>query len=110
MSKTNSLVFELNSRLGKNISNKFHATWTSVRDKRNPGNPFPMIQVSNVGGGTLCIGNERSAMANGLDQDIYTLTDNLTWTLQDHEITLGTHNELYNFGNLFFGDSSRAGK
>ena len=104
VSKTNSLVFELNSRLGKNISNKFHATWTSVRDKRNPGNPFPMIQVSNVGGGTLCIGNERSAMANGLDQDIYTLTDNLTWTLQDHEITLGTHNELYNFGNLFCQD------
>ena len=104
VSKTNSLVFELNSRLGKNMSNKFHATWTSVRDKRNPGNPFPMIQVSNVGGGTLCIGNERSSMANGLDQDIYALTDNLTWTLQDHEVTVGTHNELYKFGNLFCQD------
>lgn len=104
VSKTNSLVFELNSRLGNYVSNKFHATWTSVRDKRNPGNPFPMIQISNVGGGTLCIGNERSSMANGLDQDIYNLTDNLTWTLQDHEITIGTHNELYKFGNLFCQD------
>lgn len=104
VSKTNSLVFELNSRIGNNLSNEFHATWTSVRDKRNPGDPFPMIQISNVGGGTLCIGNERSSMANALDQDIYTITDNLTLTLGDHAITLGTHDELYKFGNLFCQD------
>ncbi len=104
VSKTNTLIFELNSRFGKDMSNKFHATWTSIRDKRNPGDPFPMIQVSNVGGGTLCIGNERSSMANALNQDIYTITDNFTWTLGDHAITLGTHDEFYHFGNLFCQD------
>ena len=104
VSKTSSLVFELNSRIGKDMSNEFHATWTSVRDKRNPGDPFPMIQISNVGGGTLCIGNERSSMANALNQDIYTITDNFTWTLGGHAITLGTHNEFYRFGNLFCQD------
>lgn len=103
-SKTSALVFELNSRIGDNMSNEFHASWTSVRDKRNPGDPFPMIQISNVGGGTLCIGNERSSMANALDQDIYTLTDNFTINAGRHAITLGTHEEFYKFGNLFCQD------
>lgn len=102
VSKTNTLVFELNSRIGKSMSNEFHASWTSVREKRNPGNPFPMIEISNISkNGKLCIGNDRSSMANGLDQDIYTFTDNFTLNLGDHAITLGTHNELYNFGNIF---------
>lgn len=103
-SKTNALVFELNSRIGDNMNNEFHASWTSVRDKRNPGDPFPMIQISNVGGGTLNIGNERSSMANALNQDIYTLTDNFTINAGRHAITLGTHDELYHFGNLFCQD------
>lgn len=100
-SKTSALVFELNSRIGDNMSNEFHASWTSVRDKRNPGDPFPMIQISNVGGGTLNIGNEYSSMANALDQDIYTLTDNFTINAGHHAITFGTHDEFYNFSNLF---------
>ena len=103
-SKTNSLIFELNSRIGDNMNNEFHASWTSVRDKRNPGDPFPMIQISNVGGGTLNIGNERSSMANQLNQDIYTLTDNFTINAGRHSITLGTHDEFYKFGNLFCQD------
>ena len=106
VSKTNSLVFELQSRLNNNLNNEFHASWVSVRDKRNPGLAFPMISISNVGtqGGTLNIGNERSSMANQLNQDIYSLTDNLTWTVGNHALTFGTHDELYNFGNLFCQD------
>ena len=104
VSKTSALVFELNSRIGNNMNNEFHASWTSVRDKRNPGAAFPMISISNVGGGTLNIGNERSSMANRLDQDIYTLTDNFTWSLGNHNVTLGTHDEFYHFGNLFCQD------
>ncbi len=105
VSKTNSLVFALQSRIGKNWNNEFHASMINVRDKRNPGDPFPMIQISNVGDGTLQIGNERSSMANALNQDIYTLTDNLTLSLGRHAITLGTHDELYKFGNLFCQDA-----
>lgn len=104
VSKTNSLVFELNSRIGSNMNNEFHASMTNVRDKRNPGEPFPMISISNVGGGTLNIGNERSSMANALSQDIYTLTDNFTINLGRHAVTFGTHDELYKFGNLFCQD------
>lgn len=103
-SKTNSLVFELNSRIADNMSNEFHASWTSVRDKRSPGTPFPMIQIYNVGKGTLSIGNERSSMANAVNQDIWTINDNLTINIGRHVLTAGTHEEFYKFGNLFCQD------
>ena len=40
-------------------------------------------------------------MANGLDQDVYTFEDNLTWLRGSHAFTFGTHNEVYKFSNLF---------
>lgn len=105
VSKTNSIVFELQSRIGKNMNNEFHVSMTNVRDKRNPGDPFPMFSISNVGKGTVNIGNERSSMANALSQDIYTLTDNFTVNAGNHALTFGTHDELYRFGNLFCQDN-----
>ena len=106
LSKTNSFVAELQSRFTNNLSNEFRASYVRVRDQRDPGSPFPMIQISNVGtqGGTLCIGNERSSMANALNQDIWSFTDNLTWYQGKHTFTFGTHNEFYNFSNLFIQD------
>ena len=105
LSNTNSFVAELQSRLSDQISNELRVSYIRVRDKRNPlGDAFPMFQISNVGGGTLCIGNERSSEANRLDQDIISLTDNLSWLVGNHNITLGTHNEFYKFTNLFIQD------
>lgn len=103
-SKTNSFAFELHSRIGDNKNNEFHATYVRVRDKRNPSAAFPMISISNVGNGTLNLGNERSSMANGLDQDIFTFTDNFSWYLGSHTIKAGTHDEFYKFSNLFIQD------
>ena len=59
-----------------------------------------------VTGGTLNIGNERSSMANQLDQDIYTVEDNFTWYNGSHTFTFGTHNEFYRFANLFIQDAN----
>ena len=63
-----------------------------------------MISISGVGNGSVNIGNERSSMANSLDQDIWTFTDNLSWYKGNHTITFGTNNEFYNFANLFIQD------
>ena len=104
LSKTNSFVAELQSRLGDNLSNELRASWVRVRDKRNPlGAAFPMISVA-VTGGTVYVGNERSSEANRLDQDIFSITDNLTWYKGAHTLTFGTHNEFYTFTNLFIQD------
>lgn len=105
VSKTNSFVGELQSRLSNTLNNELRASYVRVRDKRDPGDPFPMIQVAGVGDGTLNIGNERSSEMNSLDQDILTLTDNLTWNKGKHSLTFGTHNELYHFANLFIQDA-----
>ena len=50
-------------------------------------------------------GAERFSQANSLDQDIYELTDNLTFGLGDNRITIGTHNEFFHFNNVFFPQS-----
>ncbi|MBP3203183.1 MAG: carboxypeptidase regulatory-like domain-containing protein [Bacteroidales bacterium] len=105
LSNTNSFVGELNSRIGNSMNNELRLSWVRVRDKRNPlGANFPMFQIGGVGDGTLCIGNERSSVANRLDQDIFSLTDNFSWYLGNHTLTFGTHNELYRFTNLFIQD------
>lgn len=105
ISRTHSFVAELQSRLSDKISNEFRASYVRVRDRRQPGPPFPLIQISNVGDGTLNLGNDRSSMANTLDQDIWSFTDNLTWYTGKHAFVVGTHNEFYHFTNLFIQDA-----
>ncbi|MCC8095853.1 MAG: TonB-dependent receptor [Tannerellaceae bacterium] len=105
VSKTNTLIAELQSRISDNVSNEFRASYVRARDQRDPGAPFPMISISNVGNGTLNIGNERSSMANALDQDIWSFTDNVTLYKGNHTWTFGTHNEFYKFSNLFIQDA-----
>ncbi len=103
-STTNSFIAELQSRISPNISNEFRASYVRVRDKRDVKAEFPMISISSVGSGSVNLGIERSAQANSLDQDIYTIEDNLTWYRGNHTLTFGTHNEIYNFSNLFIQD------
>ena len=125
-SNTNSFTAELQSRVSPQMSNEFRASYVRVRDERATGTAFPMITIRNVGssqlidptstadnvtylvnrrGGTVNIGNERSSMANRLDQDIYTIEDNFTWFRGNHTYTFGTHNELYHFSNLYIQDA-----
>lgn len=103
-STTNSTGLELSSILGNNISNKLSLGYTAVRDNRDPlGASFPTIYINLDGttGRSITIGSEYSSVANELNQDIYTLTNDLSIFRGKHTITLGTHNELYSFYNLF---------
>lgn len=105
ISRTNSLVAELQSSLTNDLSNELRVSYVRVRDRREPGAPFPMIQIRNVGDGVLNLGNDRSSMANRLDQDVWSFTDNLTWYTGKHALVVGTHNEFYRFSNLFIQDA-----
>lgn len=100
-SNTHSFALELQSRISPTMSNEARVSYVSVRDKRTSGTPFPSITVYNVGDGTVNIGNEYSSMANGLDQDVFTVEDNFTWYLGNHTLTAGTHNEFYKFSNVY---------
>ena len=102
-STTNSWIVELNSKIKNSMNNELRASYVRVRDERVPkGNPFPNIKINNVDGrNTVYMGTDYSSMANRLNQDIITLTDNFNWLVGNHNLTFGTHNELYYFENLF---------
>ncbi len=100
-SLTNSLAAELKSNISNTMSNKLTVGYTAVRDNRNPmGSNFPRVYVSD-GGGDINFGSEEYSTANELNQDIFTLTDNLQIYKGKHTITVGTHNEFYKIYNVF---------
>jgi hypothetical protein len=103
---TNTTVAELNSRFAGGFSNKLILTYSRIRDTRDVmGAPGPAYQITdnNI---TYNLGQERSSVANQLDQDIVEITDNLTKSYGKHTLTLGTHNEGYKFRNLFINNGA----
>jgi len=104
-SKTNSTGLEVNSIFGTQAANRLLIGYTTVRDDRDPlGNPYPytLINLADAPSGrSIVFGGENSSVANQLDQDIISVSDDYTLFKGKHTITLGTHNEFYKFYNLF---------
>jgi hypothetical protein len=105
--KTNSTVVQLNSMFGTAV-NEARFTYQRVRDRRAgqpfEARPFPMVTVS-LSSGSIRAGRENFSTANELDQDIYEITNDLTWLSGKHALTIGTHNEFFKFRNLFIRDN-----
>jgi len=98
--KLTSTVGQLNSTFN-NKYNELRVTYQRERNKRDPGQPFPHIQVDLDTATNFRAGAELSSQANELDQDIWEFTDDLTLLKGAHTITVGTHNEFFKFRNLF---------
>jgi Carboxypeptidase regulatory-like domain len=106
-SKTNSSVVQLNSTFG-NAVNEFRISYLRGRDLRNgqPNEPKPFPRVSvRMTGATMNIGRENFSTANELDQDVWEIHDDFTLVKGQHTITIGTHNEIFKFRNLFIRDN-----
>ncbi len=100
--KTNSTVLQLQSTISNSVFNELILNYTTIRDSRQIGDTlFPQVNVAVAGGYRLTAGSEQYSGANGLNQDILEITDNLSWALGDHMLTIGTHNEFFNFANLY---------
>lgn len=117
--ETNSTVAQLNSVLGSDKFNELRVTYQSISDTRGPRNGinFPWIEIENAvleAGENLPIGDpgrrfdlefeagtEPFSTRNALDQDILEITNDFTLVRGDHTLTIGTHNELFSFDNLF---------
>ena len=83
------------------MNNEARFSYVRVRDNREPqGDIFPAITVKK-GASSMLLGTEYSSCANRLDQDIFTLSDNFSVLLGNHSLIFGTHNEMYQFENLF---------
>ncbi len=97
---TNSFVLELNSRLSEMVTNEARATAVLVRDRRDI--PYQGANIYITGDTyTINLGTEYSSGYNAMNSDTYTLTDNLSILAGKHNITLGTHNELFRFYNIY---------
>ncbi|MGD8439683.1 MAG: carboxypeptidase regulatory-like domain-containing protein [Holophagae bacterium] len=106
-SKTNSLVAQWNAIFGDDMFNELRVTYQTIRDNRGGvGDRFPHVEIVNVDGdfNSWEIGTEQFSTYNSLDTDIIEITNDFTFLVGDHEITVGTHNEFYSFKNLFIQD------
>ena len=103
-SRQNSTVGQLNSRFGLSY-NEFRVTYQRIRERRANPTAFPQVNVRLGGNQDLRFGTEQFSAANELDQDIIEINDDFTIVRGGHQITIGTHNELFDFRNLFIRDA-----
>ena len=113
-SRTNSFVAELTSHITDQLYNELRVSGNFVRDHREVPYQGPTLYITNAGEYDVTTGQETSgtnsvnigtgyqAGINFVDQDIWTIEDNLSIYKGNHTITLGTHNEFYNMKNGFF--------
>ena len=104
-SKTNSTVAQVNSVFTANAFNEGRIGYQTIREQRSTPVIFPTVEIG--GGersGTIQAGTERFSGANALDQTILEITDDFTFITGNHTMVVGTHNELFEFSNLFISD------
>ena len=110
---TNSSVLELHTTLPSGIFNEFLANYTTIRDFRTVPVRFPSITVQNVqrsdnatlSNARIVAGTETSSQGNELDQDIFELTNNVTFGVGAHSFTVGGKAQFYKPVNLFAQNS-----
>jgi hypothetical protein len=101
-SKTTALSLKWDHQ-GSDFSNSFIVGYTAVRDDRNPYNnsKFPKVRIHDDAG-NIYFGSEQYSTGNILNQDVFTITNNLELYRGKHTITVGTHNEFSKAMNVFF--------
>ncbi|MDX1639176.1 MAG: TonB-dependent receptor [Balneolaceae bacterium] len=105
-SKQNSFVADLKSTFSDNIVNEARVVYTRIRDERDvQAEPFPEVSII-VGpdGEAVNLGIDRFSQQNSLDQDLWEITNNVTYFKGNHEITVGTSNQIFTFDNKFLQD------
>lgn len=105
-SKTNSTVGQLNTVFNANMYNEARVGFQTIREAREtPGEIFPTIEIGAAQrSGVIQTGIERFSGANALDQDILEITDDFTWVFGNHNLVIGTSNQMFEFSNLFIQD------
>jgi hypothetical protein len=80
---------------GSQISNELNLAYLRVRERERCPAPGGYSEVFvAVDESFLVAGDGFSCTTNFSDQDVWELTDNLTWFRGSHQLTFGTHSEL----------------
>ena len=100
-----SIVAELNSVIGSKVSNNIIIGYSQFRDYREaPSTPFPMVDILSGGSTMTSFGYEQYTANNKLNTDVFQVSDNLTFYLGAHTVTLGGALESYKFENGYMPD------
>jgi len=96
-----SFAAELSSRSTR-FANRGFVSYNRFRDFRNPFSaPFPTIEIGEGGVTYTTAGHEPFSIHNILDQDVWQLTDNVSFFRGSHTYTLGANYERFSFFNSF---------
>jgi hypothetical protein len=103
-STKNSTVGQLFTNFTPNLYNELIVGYSTIRDSRTPNVNSPQITVE-LGTQDLRAGADSSSHGNTLDQDIFEITNNLSWQRGTHRFDIGTKNEFYRIDNFFAQNS-----
>jgi len=80
---------------GSRLTNELNLAYLRVRESEEclTSSPFSEVAVQ-ADESILVAGDGFSCTENFSNQDIWELTDNLSWSHENHQFTFGTHNEL----------------
>jgi len=106
MENIRSVVGELNSRIGTNISNNLIVGYTYQDESRGyKGEFFPMVDILNNGATYTSFGFEPFTPNNELRYKTFQVQENLQIFAGNHTITTGFSYENYQSENVFFPGS-----
>jgi len=106
----NSVSLDLNSRISEKVSNQFLVTYSKINDIRGSNSEkFPFIDIMygvNTDGSQILepyisAGYELFTWNNGVNNNIFNVTDNLTYYLDNHRITAGFRYEYQMANNSY---------
>lgn len=106
----NSVSLDLNSRISDRVSNQFLATYTSINDIRGSNSDkFPFIDImyglrddgTQIVEPYISAGYELFTWNNGVNNNIANVTDNLTFSMDNHKITAGFRYEYQMANNSY---------
>jgi len=99
--RLNSFVAELNTNTSR-FANRFFASYNRFRDYRDPfSKPFPTVEIGENGVTYTTVGHEPFSIHNILDQDVLQFTNNFSYYLDKHVLTVGATYEYFSFFNSF---------
>ena len=108
-SKKNAPVAQLFTNFRNGSFNELIVGYNNIRDSRTPSVRSPLILVNNVKNALdttrtsrIQAGSEQFSQGNELDQDLFELQNNYTFTVRGaHNVTVGGKLESFKFRNLF---------
>ncbi len=108
ISNNHSLMMELNSNLSPQLHNSLRVGYNRVIDGRDTDEKVPFVTIDHIRDGestAVKIGTDGMACSNSLTQNSITLSDYLSIRRGGHNITVGTHNEIFTAKVLFVANA-----